>query len=150
MNYYLINAYSKEVDEKYQTHLHPTYLTCYKMDGKQLGLQSGLYDALKFLSLEHAKKWMKRAEKMFPMKEFGIVPFPDRVFGRVTPKFVIADEFDPNFTFDVACASTKGFEKFVLELTEEERLAIIRFIRVYNANVPAQQGLNIKINGKQV
>ncbi len=150
MVYYLVHAYNKEVDEKHQTHLHPTYLTSYKMDGKQLGLQSGLYDALKFKTSEQAEVWRKKAEEIFPMKECRIVAIPSEVFGRVTPRFVVDGDFDPYCTFDILCESDKGHEKFVLELDEAERTGIKRFIKIYNANVPSWQRLDVKMNGKQL
>jgi hypothetical protein len=150
MVYYLILAYNKEVDNERQTHLHPTYLTCFKMDGKQLMLQTGLYDALKFVNADTAKEWVALAEPVFPQKEFQVVMFPKDVFGRVTPRFVVNDEFDPTCNFDIMCESDNGNERFVLNATVMERAAIKKFVREYNKVVPSWQKLDVKMNGVQI
>ena len=95
MNYYLVQAYKKEVDEQYQRHLYPSYLTSYKMNkgGDGFGLQSGMADALKFLDEKTAEEWKEIAEKTYPDREFDVVPFDGRIFGRVEPRFVVADNF---------------------------------------------------------
>ena len=150
MFYYLINAYNKEVDNERQTHLYPTYLTCFKMDGKQLMLQTGIYDALKFVNIDDAKAWVKLAEPVFPQKEFQIVPFPKEVFGRVTPRWVVDGTLHNKCTFDILCESDKGNERFVLDVTAIERAAIKKFVREYNKVVPSWQRLDVKMNGEHV
>ena len=91
MQYYLIQAYNKQEDKNYHTHKYPSYLTSYdmKMGGENFGLQSGLYDALKFISLEEAIRWKEYGEKTFVSKEFDIVPIDSRILGRVNPQYVI-------------------------------------------------------------
>jgi hypothetical protein len=61
--------------------------------GQGFGLQSGLPDALKFLDEKTAEEWKKIAEDTYPDREFEIVPFDGRIFGRVEPRFVVADNF---------------------------------------------------------
>jgi hypothetical protein len=89
MIYYLIQAYHKEIDVQYDRHLHPCYLTCFEMDSEKLMLQSGQYDALKFTNENTARTWLTMAEEQFPSREFEIVPFDSRIFGRVQPKYVV-------------------------------------------------------------
>lgn len=95
MIYYLVQAYKKEVDNQYQRHLYPSYLTSYKMNkgGDGFGLQSGMADALKFLDEKVAEEWKEIAERTYPDREFDVVPFDGRVFGRVEPRFVVTDNF---------------------------------------------------------
>lgn len=88
--YFLIQAYRKEVDEEYQRHLYPSYLTDFHMNGKQLMLQSGQADALKFEDESDAKVWKKKAEEMYQDREFEVVPFDTRIFGKVTPRWIVA------------------------------------------------------------
>ena len=91
MVYYLVQAYKKEVDEQYQRHLYPSYLTSYNMKkgGDAFGLQSGLPDALKFVNEETAKEWKVIAEKIYPDRIFDVVPLDSRILGKVIPRFVL-------------------------------------------------------------
>ena len=91
MVYYLIQAYKKEVDETYQGHLYPSYLTSYYMEkgGQGFGLQSGLPDALKFVNKKTAEEWKVIAEKTYPDRTFDVVPLDSRILGKVVPRFVL-------------------------------------------------------------
>ena len=93
MIYYLVQAYKKEVDAQYQRHLYPSYLTSYHMNkgGDGFGLQSGMADALKFLDEKTAEEWKGIAERTYDDREFEVVPFDSRIFGRVNPRFMVAD-----------------------------------------------------------
>lgn len=91
MIYYLVQAYKKEVDEVYQRHLYPSYLTSYNMKkgGDAFGLQSGLPDALKFVDEKTAEEWKLLAEKTYPDRTFEVVPVDSRILGKVVPRFVL-------------------------------------------------------------
>lgn len=93
MVYYLIQAYKKEVDNVYQGHLYPSYVTSYYMEkgGKGFGLQSGLPDALKFLDEKTAEEWKEYAEKAYHDREFEVVPLDGRILGRVNPRYVVTE-----------------------------------------------------------
>jgi hypothetical protein len=95
MVYYLVQAYKKEIDIQYQRHLYPSYLTSYHMKkgGDSFGLQSGMTDALKFLDEKTAEEWKEIAERTYDDREFEVVPFDGRIFGRVEPRFVVTDNF---------------------------------------------------------
>jgi hypothetical protein len=98
MIYYLIQAYSKQVDEKYSTHLYASYLTSYnlKIGGDSFGLQSGLHDALKFTDEVTANLWKLKGEEVYgKTKEFEIVPFDSRVFGRAKVQYLIKSDVKP-------------------------------------------------------
>lgn len=89
---YVVQAYSKKIDEQYKTHLHPSYLTSYnmKLGGNKFGLQTGLYDALKFETEETAELWKQKGEHIFgDIKEFDIVPIDSRLLGRFKIKYII-------------------------------------------------------------
>ena len=88
--YYLVQSYWKVVDEQYQRHLYPSYLADFKMTGESLMIQSGLADALKFESEADAKNWQEKAEEMFNDRTFDVVPFDSRIFGKATPRYVVA------------------------------------------------------------
>ena len=81
--YYLIQAYKR--------HLYPSYLTSYdlKKGGENFGLQSGLHDALKFESESKAKEWTDYASQIFKEREWEIVPVDERLFGKVTPLYIL-------------------------------------------------------------
>lgn len=53
-----MQAYKVTEDSQYHTDVYPAYLTSYNMTlgGKKFGLQSGIYDAIKFTSEEKAKE----------------------------------------------------------------------------------------------
>jgi len=92
MVYFLVQSYRKDVDEKYNSHLYPSYLTSYnlKLGGDQFGLQSGLHDALKFISEKDAQIFMEKGIQVFgKTHEFEIIPFDARVFGRAKVAYVI-------------------------------------------------------------
>ena len=91
MIYYLVQAYKKEVDEMYQRHLYPSYLTSYHMKkgGDAFGLQSGLSDALKFVNEKTAEEWKSLAERTYTDRVFDVVPIDSRILGKVTPRFVV-------------------------------------------------------------
>ena len=92
MIYYVVQGYSKQVDEKFKTHLYPSYLTSYdlKLGGNGFGLQSGLCDALKFTDEQTASKWREKGEKVFgENKELEIIPIDSRIFGRSSLRFVV-------------------------------------------------------------
>lgn len=95
MIYYLIQAYKKDVDETHKGHLYPSYVTSYKMQkgGDNFGLQSGIYDALKFLSDDTANEWKEIAVNAYPDREFEVVPLDGRILGRVQPRFVVEDGY---------------------------------------------------------
>lgn len=90
MIYFLVQAYRKKIDEEHNSHLYPSYLTSYDMCN-QFGLQTGTYDALKFISEETAKVFMEKAINIFgETREFEIVPFDERIFGRAKQKYIIS------------------------------------------------------------
>lgn len=92
MIYYLVQGYSKKVDDKFHSHLYPSYLTSYdlKLGGNKFGLQSGFTDALKFINETTANQWKLKAEEIFgKIKEFEIVPIDSRIFGRVDLRYVL-------------------------------------------------------------
>lgn len=93
MVYYLIQAYKKEIDDTYKGHLYPSYVTSYYMEkgGRGFGLQSGFPDALKFLDEKTAEEWKEIAEMTYADREFEIVPFDGRIFGRVQPRYVVTE-----------------------------------------------------------
>ncbi len=88
---YVVQAYHKEEDEKYNRHLYPSYLTSYDMTkgGKNFGLQSGLHDAVKFESAETAKEWKDYAETKFLDRLWEVVPIDTRLLGKVEPLYVV-------------------------------------------------------------
>lgn len=89
--YYVVQAYEIKEDEKYKTHIYPNYLTSYdlKMGGNNFGLQSGLYDALKFEAEADAKKWENYAASVFSERTWEIVPVDSRILGKVTPMYIV-------------------------------------------------------------
>ena len=89
--YYVVQAYKIKEDEKYKTHIYPNYLTSYNMTlgGNNFGLQSGLYDALKFEAEEDAKKWANYAASVFSERTWEIVPVDSRILGKVAPMYVV-------------------------------------------------------------
>lgn len=89
--YYLIQAYHIKEDKEYKRHLYPSYLTSYdlKKGGENFGLQSGLHDALKFESESKAKEWTDYASQIFKEREWEIVPVDERLFGKVTPLYIL-------------------------------------------------------------
>lgn len=91
--YYVVQAYKIKEDEKYKTHIYPNYLTSYNMTlgGSNFGLQSGLYDALKFEAEEDAKKWTNYAASVFSARAWEIVPIDTRILGKKTPMYVVSD-----------------------------------------------------------
>ena len=93
MQYFLIQSYHKEIDEKYHRHLYPCYLTSYDLNvgGKNFGLQSGTHDALKFKNEECLKPYLEKAIKTFGDKyEFDVVPFDGRIFGKAKLLYVVS------------------------------------------------------------
>lgn len=86
---YLVQAYSKEPDPRFQTHLYPTYLTSYEQNMNKLALQSGLHDALKFTNFDTANEWMRKAKQTFPTKTFEVIPADKRIFGKPTPAYMV-------------------------------------------------------------
>ena len=91
MLYYVVQGYSKQVDNDFKTHLYPSYLTSYNLTlgGEGFGLQSGLCDALKFTDMTMAQHWKSKGEKVFLTKEFEVVPIDSRVFGRGSLRFIV-------------------------------------------------------------
>lgn len=91
--YYLVQAYKTKEDSKYKTHLHPNYLTSYNMrlGGANFGLQSGLYDAIKFETESKAKEWMEYAKHVFKERTWEIVPVDERMFGKEKPVYILSE-----------------------------------------------------------
>ena len=91
--YYLVQAYNIKEDPRNSYHLYPSYLTSYNMvlGGRNFGLQSNLYDALKFTEEEIAQKWYDYAKSKFEDRVWEIVPIDSRLFGRQKPCYVIGE-----------------------------------------------------------
>lgn len=93
--YYLVQAYKTKEDSKYKTHLYPNYLTSYsynmQLGGANFGLQSGLYDAIKFESKSKAKEWMEYAKHIFKERTWEIVPVDERMFGKEKPAYILSE-----------------------------------------------------------
>ena len=88
--YYLVQAYKVTEDSQYHTDVYPAYLTSYDMTlgGNNFGLQSGIYDAIKFTSEEKAKEWLNYAASVFSGRTWEIVPVDARIFGKKTPNYI--------------------------------------------------------------
>jgi len=87
---YLIVAYSKEKNNTTSSHIYPCYFTCY--NGNQYGLQSGIYDALKFQFEGRAKEELIIANKKFGDKyEFTVINVNNLMLGKYEYKYVIEE-----------------------------------------------------------
>lgn len=63
--------------------LYPVHLACYNLDiNEGLCLQSGIYDAIKFSSLEDAIPFKEKAESCFADHEFEYCLLSKNVYGR--------------------------------------------------------------------
>lgn len=89
--YYLIQSYKTEKDDKYYGDIYPSYLTSYDLTlgGKNFGLQTNMYDAVKFSSKDKAKIWLKYAVEHFPNRTWDIIPVDERLFGKNKPLYII-------------------------------------------------------------
>lgn len=89
--YYLIQSYKTEKNDKYYGDIYPSYLTSYDLilGGKNFGLQTNMYDAVKFSSKDKAKIWLKYAVEHYPNRTWDIIPVDERLFGKNKPLYII-------------------------------------------------------------
>lgn len=121
MIYYFVLGYRKEIDKQYKRHLHPCYLTSYdlKLGGSGFGLQSGIYDALKFETYECAKYFMDYAIKKFDNYEFEIAPFSSDIFGKYRIDYIIPFDYNNDFYYIIqAIKKDDDFINFVCNNNE--------------------------------
>lgn len=102
MIYYLVLAYRKEKDLEYKRDLHPSYLTSYnlKLGGSQFGLQSGIFDALKFETIECANVFKEYAVERFGDKyDFDVAPYTDEMFGKYKINYIVPFDYNNDFYY---------------------------------------------------